>query len=106
MALKYTRWPQCFPNGHKMFQHFPFPDPPKFSQIRNFGFKINNLTTLSSGQSFKLWHKKLDPICAKLTFVAFVCVSILTHGNFSHATYDTCNVPTDTFRAYISYLTL
>jgi hypothetical protein len=40
MAVKYI------PNGHKIYQYFPFEGPPKFTQIAIFGLKINNLTTL------------------------------------------------------------
>jgi hypothetical protein len=34
------------PNGHKIYQHFPFQGPPKFTQIGIFGFKTNHLATL------------------------------------------------------------
>jgi hypothetical protein len=33
-------------NGHEIYQHFPFQDPQKFTQIGIFGFKINHLATL------------------------------------------------------------
>jgi hypothetical protein len=29
-----------------MYQHFPLQGPPKFTQIRIFGLKINHLATL------------------------------------------------------------
>jgi hypothetical protein len=34
------------PNGHKIFQHFPFHGPLKFTQIAIFGMKIFHLATL------------------------------------------------------------
>jgi hypothetical protein len=59
---KYTKLPQTIPNCHKLCQmamkysklsynlkktkHFPFQGPPKFTQIRIFGLKINHLATL------------------------------------------------------------
>jgi hypothetical protein len=33
-------------NGHKIYQHFPFQGPPKFTKIGIFGLKINHLATL------------------------------------------------------------
>jgi hypothetical protein len=39
IASKYTEWPQNIPNGHKMYQHFPLQDPPKYTKIGIFGFK-------------------------------------------------------------------
>jgi hypothetical protein len=33
LAVKYT-------NGHKIYQHLPLPDPPKFTQNGTFGLKI------------------------------------------------------------------
>jgi hypothetical protein len=39
MAKNYTEWPQNIPNGHKLYQHFPFQDPPKYTQIGIFGFE-------------------------------------------------------------------
>jgi hypothetical protein len=34
------------PNGHKIYQDFPFQGPPKFTQIGIFGMKRNHLATL------------------------------------------------------------
>jgi hypothetical protein len=34
------------PNGHIIYQHFPFQGPPKFTQIAIFGLKTNHLATL------------------------------------------------------------
>jgi hypothetical protein len=46
MASKYTEWPQNIPNGHKMYQHFPLQDPPKYTKIGIFGLKIYYLANL------------------------------------------------------------
>jgi hypothetical protein len=35
------------PNGHKIYQHFPHPDPPKLIQIGIFGLKTNQLASLA-----------------------------------------------------------
>jgi hypothetical protein len=37
-AIKYFQFPNR-PNGHKIYQHFPLQDPPKFTQIGNFWFE-------------------------------------------------------------------
>jgi hypothetical protein len=43
-AINYTKWPLIsHPNGHKKYQHFHYQGPPKFTQIRIFGLKINHL---------------------------------------------------------------
>jgi hypothetical protein len=46
LAINYTKWPQNIPNGHKIYEHFPFQGPPKFTQIGILGMKINHLATL------------------------------------------------------------
>jgi hypothetical protein len=55
MVTKYTKWLQNIPNGHKIGrpndhkidQHLPLQDPPKFTQIGTFGLrKICHLATL------------------------------------------------------------
>jgi hypothetical protein len=46
MAGKYTKWLENIPNGHKIYQHFPLQDTPKYTQIGIFGLKINHLVTL------------------------------------------------------------
>jgi hypothetical protein len=43
---KYNKLP---PNIHKIYQHLPLQDPPKFTQIGIFGLKINHLATLYLG---------------------------------------------------------
>jgi hypothetical protein len=40
------KWPYYIPNGHKIYQNFPFQDPPKFTQILIFGLKIYHLATM------------------------------------------------------------
>jgi hypothetical protein len=50
----FTKWPQnmytkCLsniPNGHKIYQHFLFQGPPKYTQIWIFGTIIYHLATL------------------------------------------------------------
>jgi hypothetical protein len=39
MAGKYSKWP-------KIYQHFPFQGPPKYTQIGILGMKIYHLATL------------------------------------------------------------
>jgi predicted secreted protein len=46
MATKYTKWQLNRPKGHKIYQHLPLQDPPKFTQIGIFGLKIWHLATL------------------------------------------------------------
>jgi hypothetical protein len=46
MAIKYTKWPQYIPNGHRIYQLFKFQGPPKFAQIWILGLKIYHLATL------------------------------------------------------------
>jgi hypothetical protein len=43
MTVKYS-------NDHKIYQHFPFSGPPKFTQIGIFGLKTNHLATLAVNQ--------------------------------------------------------
>jgi hypothetical protein len=38
------------PNDHKIYQHPRLQDPPKFTQIEIFGFKIYHLATLVVGE--------------------------------------------------------
>jgi hypothetical protein len=39
------RWDNI-PSGYKIYQLLPLQDPPKFTRIRVFGLKIDNLATL------------------------------------------------------------
>jgi hypothetical protein len=61
VALKYEKWPQTTPNGHEIYQHFPFKDPPKYTQFGIFGLKEHQLATLfpSIKPSLVPWEKKL-----------------------------------------------
>jgi hypothetical protein len=43
---KNTKWPSGKPNGHKIYQHLPFEDRIKFTQVGIFGLKIYHLATL------------------------------------------------------------
>jgi hypothetical protein len=45
-AIYYTKWPEIIPNYRKIFQHFLFKGPPKYTQDGIFGLKINHLATL------------------------------------------------------------
>jgi hypothetical protein len=53
MGKKYTKLPQHYQmaikisNDHKIYQHFPYQGPPKFTQIGIFGLKIYLLATLA-----------------------------------------------------------
>jgi hypothetical protein len=46
MALKYTKWPEEIPNGHEIYQKFPFKGLQKDFKNDIFGKQINHLTTL------------------------------------------------------------
>jgi hypothetical protein len=46
MVIKYPKYRVTIPNGHKICQHFPIKDPPKFTKIGIFGLEINHLATL------------------------------------------------------------
>jgi hypothetical protein len=41
-----SKWLSNIPKGPKIYQHFAFKDPPKFTQIGIFGSKRNHLATL------------------------------------------------------------
>jgi hypothetical protein len=43
---KYTKWLKIFTNGLKMYQHYPFQGPPKYTQIGILGMKLQRLATL------------------------------------------------------------
>jgi hypothetical protein len=51
MTQKYTKLPQNIPISHNIYQHFPLPNPPKFTQIWIFGLKIFHLEIL-------LWRER------------------------------------------------
>jgi hypothetical protein len=40
-----TKLSQNIPNGHKIYQNFPFQCPPKFTKVGISGMKINHLAT-------------------------------------------------------------
>jgi hypothetical protein len=46
MAITYTKRPSYIPNGYRRYQPLQIQGPPKFTQIGNFGFKVNHLATL------------------------------------------------------------
>jgi hypothetical protein len=39
MAIKFTKWPENWQNGHKIYQHLSLQDTLKFTQIGNFRFE-------------------------------------------------------------------
>jgi hypothetical protein len=45
-AIRNTKWLSNIPNGHRIYQHFTFRGPPKFTQTGIFGLKRNHLATL------------------------------------------------------------
>jgi hypothetical protein len=67
MTIKYNQWPNNIPNGYKIYQTFPYQDPPKFTQILFLGLKIYHLATLPCSRyaPIKLfmtpvWKKTID----------------------------------------------
>jgi hypothetical protein len=48
MATRCTKGLSNITNGHKIYQHFPFQGPPKYTQIEIFGLKIYHLATLGT----------------------------------------------------------
>jgi hypothetical protein len=46
MVIEFINWPKNLPTGHKIYQHLPLQDHPKFTQNGIFGFKIYHLATL------------------------------------------------------------
>jgi hypothetical protein len=72
-------WPGFFgkkwiiPNGSKIFQmvqYFPFQGPPKFTQIRIFGLKINHLATLFRSPPFPS-KRAVATLWSQSTFFCF-----------------------------------
>jgi hypothetical protein len=39
MAMIYTNWPENIPNGHKIYQHFPFKCPTKYTKFGIFWYE-------------------------------------------------------------------
>jgi hypothetical protein len=52
MTINHTKWKQNIPNDHKMYEHLPLQDPPKFSQIGIFG--LQNMPSGNPGAGFEL----------------------------------------------------
>jgi hypothetical protein len=52
LQQKYTKCPYNRLNGHKIYQHLPLQDHPKFTQVGIFGLKIYHLVTLELGAIF------------------------------------------------------
>jgi hypothetical protein len=52
IIIKYNKWPYNTPiGGHKIYQHLPLQDPPKFTQI-GFFFKYTILQPWCAGADF------------------------------------------------------
>jgi hypothetical protein len=72
MSIKYTKSPWNRPNVHKICQHLPLQDCPKFKQLSIFGLKMH-LPSGNPGQSlsprYGAWFKRevsqaeCDPKC-------------------------------------------
>jgi hypothetical protein len=64
MTIKYTKWTQNRPNGHKIYKYLPLQVPTKFIQIRVFGLKIYmpscNPGRKKQNQAQKLFSRKLN----------------------------------------------
>jgi hypothetical protein len=46
IEMKYFQRPLNRPNGDKIYQDFPYQDPPKFTQMGILGLETNHLATL------------------------------------------------------------
>jgi hypothetical protein len=64
MSIKYNKRPKNGPSVHKIYQHLPLQDPPKFTQIWIFGLKTNHLATLLQSV---FWNSKNSS--AKCNFI-------------------------------------
>jgi hypothetical protein len=51
------------PSGHKIYQHLPLQDPPKFTQIGILGLKIYHLATLAGR---RIRHSFVLRICTQI----------------------------------------
>jgi hypothetical protein len=59
---------KIFPNGHKIYQHFPFKGPLKFTQFRIFFcLKIYHLATLVSAKSKYVFGQRLSVFLQRLS---------------------------------------
>jgi hypothetical protein len=70
----YTKWTEHLPNGHKIYQHLPLQDPPKFTQIGILGLKIYHLATLPS-----LAKVHFSPALRYLHLCTYMHTHSLTH---------------------------
>jgi hypothetical protein len=59
MTIKFKKWQQTTPNGHKIYQHYPFKGPPKYTQIGIFCMTINHLATVAVGKKHGSDTKKI-----------------------------------------------
>jgi hypothetical protein len=51
MSIKYHKRPKNGPSVHKIYQHLPLQDPPKFTRLWSFGLKTNHLATLMQSKA-------------------------------------------------------
>jgi hypothetical protein len=61
-----TKLLQNIPNCSKIYQHLPWQDPPKFTQIGIFGLKIYNLATLYIVTHLRTPPSEWAPDCRRL----------------------------------------
>jgi hypothetical protein len=71
MATQYNKCPLNIPNGHKIYQYFPFQGPPKYTQGGIFGMKIFHLASLLPS----CFANAKDSCCCKIVSSSFFIIS-------------------------------
>jgi hypothetical protein len=65
MAIKYKKWPQTTPNGHKIYQHIAFKGPQNTPKYTHLATLI--AATCSNKAGIRLTHprkeKKIKLVC-------------------------------------------
>jgi hypothetical protein len=61
-----------YSNCHKIYQHFTFQGPPKYTQIWSFGMKIYHLAIKSCERADRKIHKSELRLSPKISFTKFV----------------------------------
>jgi hypothetical protein len=88
-----------------MYHHFPFQEPPKFSQIVSFGFKTNHLATLKQSQALLSYQRRraISPHSSgqfgKARLRLFICYKVSINANVGSCRY--FSVSTRVARKYI-----
>jgi hypothetical protein len=77
MYLKYNKRPQNGLRVHRIYQHLPLQDPPKFTQIWIFGFKTNHLATLLIRSE---WLQDMTKVLRSAFFSLFQHFSFLSYS--------------------------